>query len=366
MKISMVSTLPPIKGISDYTISLIKSLPKGIEVDFYGFKNIYPEFLYPGGTKTNEKEPKFDNVEIHNYLKWYNPLSWLKVGNSFKTDIVHVQWWSWALAPMYYIMLKKAKNRGKKIIMTIHNVKPHEKSFIKNKMNKSVINLADEYVVHSENNKKMFLEETKTKKPIHVIPHGIIEIEKSGLTKKELKDKYDFSDKDKILLFFGAIREYKGLDTLLLALKEIKDESVKLIIAGKPWGDFKKYQEIIDKNDLKNRVRLFLDFIPKKQVAEFFEVCDLVILPYKEFEASSGVATLAINFNKQLLVSNVGSLPELVDGSNLIFHPNQTNGLKNLIENYFLSFSKNKIKLAKPSKKTKLQIKKYGKLYENE
>jgi len=346
MKISMLSTLPPTKGLSPYTLNLVKDLSKKCEINFYGFKSIYPEFLYPGGTKTDEKEPKIKNVNIDNSLTWYNPFSWIKTGFKINTKILHVQWWSWFLAPVYLTILPIAKLRGKKIIITIHNVKPHEKSFIKNFLNKSVINLADEYIVHSEDNKRLFLQETKTNKKINVIPHGIIEIKKSKESSSRLRKKYGFSDKDKILLFFGNIRDYKGLDILLKSLNKIKLQNIKIIIAGKPWESFDEYNNLITKYNLNNKVKLFLEFNSNKRVAELFKLSDLIVFPYKEFEASSGAGAVALNFEKPIVVTKVGGLPEIVKDKNVIAKPNDIEDLTEKI-NYAL---KNLKKLGKESK----------------
>ena len=332
MKISMLSTLPPIKGISDYTSGLVEELSKKCEIDFYGFKSIYPEFLYPGGTKSDKKEPKIENLNIYNYLTWYNPFSWIKTGLAIKTKILHVQWWSWVLAPMFLTILGIAKLRKKRIIMTIHNVKPHEKSLIKNFLNKSVIGLATEYIVHSKNNKEMFLKEIKTKKRVSVIPHGITKIKEPPISTISLRKEYGFSDDDKILLFFGTIREYKGLDILLEALKLIKDEKVKLLIAGKPWEKFERYNNIIKDLNINSRVKLFLGFIIESKVAELFKISDVVVLPYKDFEASSGVGSIILGFNMPLVITKVGGLPELVINKRVIAKPrNSTDLSKKLI-----------------------------------
>lgn len=328
-KISMLSTLPPTKGLSPYTLSLVKELSNIVEIEFYGFKSIYPEFLYPGGTKTNEKEPKIKNVIIKNYMAWYNPLSWVKTGFSIKTKVIHAQWWSWFLAPQYFIVLSAAKLRRKKIILTIHNVKPHEKSFIKNFLNSSVINLANEYIVHSDDNKNLFLKLNKTKKKVHVIPHGVIEMKKPSKSKKELRKQYNFTDKDKIILFFGNIRDYKGLDVLLKSFSNI--EGAKLIIAGNPWGGFDKYSSLIKQLKINDKVTSFLGFNSDKKVAELFTISDLIVFPYKEFEASSGAGTVALNFEKPLVVTKVGGLPELVKDREVIARPNDGRDLEKKI-----------------------------------
>ena len=320
--------MPPIKGISPYTLCLVKELSLKCEIDFYGFKLLYPEFLYPGSTRTEEEEPIIDNVSIKNYLTWYNPLSWIKTGFSIDTEIVHAQWWSWFVAPAYLIILSLLRLRKKRIIMTIHNVKPHEKSLIKNFLNKSATKLANEYIVHSENNRVLFLEVTKTKKKIHVVPHGIIEINKSKFSQKELKKIYGFSDMDRILLFFGNIRDYKGLDVLLKCLNDFEDENIKLIIAGKPWRSFNEYESIMSNPKLKKRIQLFLEYNSSKRVAELFKLSDLAVYPYKEFEASSGAASIALNFEKPMVVTDVGGLPEIVKDKKVIARPNDSDDLK--------------------------------------
>jgi glycosyltransferase involved in cell wall biosynthesis len=232
--------------------------------------------------------------------------------------------------------------------MTVHNVKPHEKSRIKNLLNKSVIGLADKYIVHCEENKKLFLEDIRTNKDIFVVPHGVEEIENPSIPKEDLRKKYGLSLNDTVLLFFGNIREYKGLDILI---KSLKDIDAKLIIAGKPWTKFEEAKSI-DKLKLNDKIKLFLDFNPNEVVAELFKISDLVILPYKEFEAASGAGTVALNFGKPLVVTDVGGLPELVKDKNVITKPNCVEDLTEKIE-YAL---KNLKKLESDSKEIALKF----------
>ena len=345
MKISMLSTLPPTKGVSPYTLGLVRELSKRCEIDFYGFKSIYPKFLYPGETETNDKQPSMKNLKIKNYLTWYNPFSWLKVGFKIDTNILHAQWWSWFLSPVYLIVLAVVKLRKKKIIMTLHNVSPHERSFWKGWLNSSIISLADEYIVHSEHNKKLFTNKLKNKKKIYVIGHGIILMEKSKESVNKLRKKYGFSNNDKILLFFGNIRDYKGLDVLLKSLSRNKDNKVNLIIAGNPWGSFGKYQKMIESLKIKDRVHLYLGYNPDKKVAELFKLSDVFVLPYKQFEAASGAGTVGLNFGKAMAVTKVGGLPDLVKDRNVIALPKNSEDLAKKI----IYAEKNKKRLERES-----------------
>ena len=121
-----------------------------------------------------------------------------------------------------------------------------------------------------------------------------------------------------ILLFFGNIRPYKGLDTLLEATAKIDDSHIKLIIAGQPWDGFEPYQSLIDKYRLHNRITKFLEFIPDEKLAQLLQAADLVVLPYKQLESASGPATAALAFEKPLVVTNTASLAELVIYKNTI------------------------------------------------
>jgi glycosyltransferase involved in cell wall biosynthesis len=328
----MIGSLPPIKGVSPYTLGLIKALSKKISIDFIGFRSIYPEFLYPGGTKdTDEIVPVIPNVRIHNMLTWFNPFSWICAGLRIQTSIVHAQWWSWVLAPIYATILSIAKIRGKRIILTIHNVKSHENGFTQSFCNMQVMRLADEYIVHSDANKRDLQKLLKTYKPIHVIPHGLIEMPKSPLSNSSVRKKYGFSKQDKILLFFGNIRPYKGLDVLLDAFRQIQDKQVKLIVAGQPWVDFAQYLSIIKKYRLEKRVSLFLRFIPAEQVAEFHKMADVVVYPYKHLESASGAMSVSLYYQKPIVTTGVAPLSEYIVDHQLIAHKKDSLDLVNKI-----------------------------------
>lgn len=305
-KITLISSLPPIKGISPYTVSLINNIQNKVDVDFIGFNHIYPKFLYPDGSKTDKfQKYKFNsNVKIKNILDWYNPFSWIRAGYSIKTKTVHVQWWSWVLAPIYLTILSVAKLRGKKIILTIHNINPHEKNIIAKLLNNSVLKLADEYVVHGLENKKTFLKINKTNKSVYVIPHPPILLPKCHLSIEDLRQKYGYIQKDKLILFFGNIRPYKGLDILIKAVSLIKNNNIKLIIAGKPWGSFDMYQQMINKYKLQSRCKLLLEFISDEQLSELCTLVNIFCFPYKHFDSASGVISITSQYNKFTITSD--------------------------------------------------------------
>jgi len=334
--ITLIGTLPPIKGLSPYCQELLKSLTKSIEIEFIGFKKLYPEFLYPGGTKISDKNyetPKLPNVVIRNILTYYNPFSWIWAGLSVKGRVVHVQWWSHVLAPIYLIILLICKARRKKVIITVHNVLPHEKSWLNEFLNRIIIPLGDKFIVHNIKNKEIISQFYNIPgNKISIIPHGILQpVPSQGVSREESRKKLGITQNKKVILHFGNIRDYKGLDMLLQALAlmigELKD--VNLIIAGECWGNFQKYDEIIRDNNLEHFVVKKLGFIPPSEVEYYFSAADIVALPYKYFDSQSGVGALALPFSKPLIVTNVGGLPDFVKDEHAVAIANDPTDLAN-------------------------------------
>lgn len=332
--VTVLSSFPPIKGITAYTLAFVQELEKQVKVDVLSFKAIYPEFLYPGGTKDKTlKKPELKNTKVHQFITWYNPISWFRAGFRVKGDIFHVQWWSWALAPMYLVILGIAKLRGRNIVMTIHNVLPHEKSALKNFLTRLVFRLADRVIVHTKKNKDD-LKKVLGKTPIQVIPHGILSVTRSDLSKSEARESLGLEVGRKVLLFFGNIREYKGLDILLFALEKL-EENYELIIAGQCWEDWHRYQEIIDHHGLGERILRLDGFIPADKVARIFQVSDLLILPYKSFDAGSGVGAMGLHFGTPTITSNIDGLSDTAIGKEFVFNVGDPEDLAKRIEWFY-------------------------------
>ena len=357
--VTLIGSLPPVKGISPYCYELMKSLSRSIHVEFIGFEKMYPDFLYPGGKSKEEGVipdfSKIPDVSIRNILTYYNPLSWIWAGLSIKSKVVHAQWWSHVLAPIYFVILSLCKIRGKKIIITVHNVTPHEKNNFNQYLNKIILLFGDQFIVHSLKN----VEELHdiygvNKEKIIRIPHGISRIKSSKIEKKVSREKLGLPVSKKIILCFGGIRDYKGIDIILEALPTIskKMDNVLLVIAGQPWVDWIKYEEIIQKNNLNHYVKLFLKFIPSNEMDYFYYASDLAVLPYRNFTSQSGAGSEALSYKIPLIVSDVGGLPELVKDKNCIVEQNNPEDLASKIltvlndENLFMKLSRESGELA--------------------
>lgn len=332
---TLIGPLPPIKSISPYCKELLTAVSKRANVEFVGFKKLYPDILFPGGSVAESEGHTctcdYGTARIRNILTYYNPFSWIWAGITIKGNVVHAQWWSHILAPQYLTILALCKLRGKKIVITVHNVVPHEKNRISILLNHSVMCLGDAFIVHSNRNIEelhSILEISRDR--IHRIPIGISNCFSEGDVSKQLaRERLDLPSDKKILLFFGNIREYKGLDILLKAFVKVLEErsDVLLVIAGKPWIRWDPFEEIIDKNEIRQNIRLFLDFIPSEMMRYFYVSADMVVLPYKEFTSQSAIAADALAFSKPLIVADVGGLPELVKEKRMVIKPNNPDAL---------------------------------------
>ncbi|HZX20331.1 MAG TPA: glycosyltransferase family 4 protein [archaeon] len=346
-KITLVGTLPPIKGVSDYCIEQTRSLSEHTQVEFYNFKNIYPEFLYKGGsTKENDpvfKRPSNKNIVVKDTLAWYNPFSWFAAGFFSKGEILHFHWWTFYLFPIFFTIAFIAKLRGKKIVCTIHNVIGHESGSADKFLSGVIFLVPHKFIVHTKNNKQQLQDFFKVpENKIEIIPHGIYDFYRDKeLTKREAREKNDIPEKAKVLLCFGNIRPYKGIEDLIEAFKIVreKNKDIYLVIVGKPWNE-----------ELQNKIEqslfgipeklLYFDYVASSDIKNFFFAADVVVLPYRDFAAQSGPGNIALAFEKPLIVSNVGGLPDLVLNKGLIFDAGNTKKLAELIT---LVFSKKRL-----------------------
>ncbi|MDH4358880.1 MAG: FkbM family methyltransferase [Candidatus Berkelbacteria bacterium] len=333
--VTMVGTLPPSRAISTYCYPLANSLCETVDLDFVDFKRIYPGFLHRG----KQLEDKtfalsysclFQQRKI---LTYYNPFSWVSAVYRAK-PLVHIQFWSWPILPVLLSIAILTKLTRRKLLVTVHNVLPHEKDFFRfrifHPLCRPLLNLSDGLVCHSEANKKELLRLYRFKpSKISVIPLGTLDYYKkwhgTGAIKKERGKKY--------ILYFGYIRDYKGLDVLIEAMGEICKlrSDLVLIIAGQPWVRWKPFQNIIDEYKMNANIKLLTKYIPTDKVATVFSSADLVVMPHKLFDGQSGAATLAVTFEKPLVVTDAGGLPDLVVDKRAVAKAGSVESLKKSI-----------------------------------
>ncbi len=325
-RVTLIGTLPPIKSISDYCLELTAALIESVDVEFINFKHIYAEALYKGGgTKESDplfKRPRSPRLRVRDLLSWYNPLGWLYAGFSAGGELVHFQWWTSYLFPVFFSIAVVSKLRGKKLVCTVHNVHGHETGGLDRALNRLILLLPDLYLVHTEQNRAQ-LEQAfgVSRDRVRVVPHGIFEFYRdSELSQASAKERLGIPAHSKVLLCFGHVRPYKGTEDLIEAFKIAQRElpELFLVIAGKAWNEQLEAEIQAQLAGISNKL-LFLDYVPSSRIKEFFFAADAVVLPYREFAAQSGPGNIALAFEKPLIVSDVGGLPELVGDPGSIF-----------------------------------------------
>lgn len=314
-RIVIIGPAHPLRGgLATFDHRLAKAfMEQGHESSIYSYSLQYPSFLFPGKTQYSD-EPAPEGILIHTVINSINPLNWLKVGNRLrkeKPDVIVVRYWLPFMGPALGTILGRArKNRHTKIIAIADNVIPHEKRPGDTVFTRYFLKSCDAYITMSEKVMKD-LRSFQPHRPARQVAHPLYDNFGPILSKTEARAALKLPPGDRIILFFGFIRRYKGLDLLLQALPYLRETGVKLLVAGEFYEDARPYDELIDRLGIRDMVWMHTDFIPDSEVRYYLCAADAVIQPYRQ-ATQSGVTPLAYHFEKPMLVTNVGSLPDLV------------------------------------------------------
>lgn len=317
MHIIILGTAYPYRGgLSAFNERIAREYQQnGHTVEIYTFSLQYPGFLFPGKTQYSE-EPAPQDLKIHRKVNSCNPFNWIKVGKEIRRkrpDLMITKFWLPFMAPCLGTIERMVRKNGHtRVVSILDNVIPHEhrpgdklfaRYFVKSThgfvaMSKSVLNDLGLF---------------NTQKPRRFCPHPLYDHYGDLIPQQEAKEIIGLEENTRYVLFFGFIRGYKGLDILLDAFadRELAEMNVKLLIAGEFYGDPKPYMDQIERLGIQDRLVLKTDFIPDSQVNRYFRACDIVAQPYKS-ATQSGVTQIAFHFEKPMLVTNVGGLPEIV------------------------------------------------------
>lgn len=349
-KIIIIGPAHPLRGgLASFNERLAKEfMNQGDDVTVYTFSLQYPSFLFPGTTQYSS-EPAPANISIKVCINSINPFNWIKIGNELKKskpDIIVVRYWLPFMGPCLGTILRIAKsNHHTKIITIADNVIPHEKRFGDTAFTKYFVKPIDAFITMSE--KVMNDLKTFSQKPAQQVIHPLYDNFGEKVDKHEARKHLGLNANEKIILFFGFIRKYKGLDLLLEAMAAIHSKNeirnTKLLIAGEFYEDRKFYDDLIEKLGISNSLILRTEFIADSEVKYYLSASDFVIQPYRN-ATQSGVTPLAYHFEKPMLVTNVGGLPALVPDKKvgIVCEPNASsiaNAIEQLYElgeDYFL------------------------------
>lgn len=316
-RLIIIGTAWPFRGgLAAYNERLATEYQRnGYDVTIITFTVQYPGFLFPGKTQMADwKAPEY--LDIRQEVNSVNPLNWIRTGNrirKMKPDLVIVKYWLPFMGPCFGTILRRIrKNRSASIVTILDNIIPHEKRIGDRLFTRYFIKPVDAFVAMSES----VLGDTKkfdTGKPRAFCPHPLFDNFGEQVGKAEAKEHLGLYQEENYALFFGFIRDYKGLDLAISAFAEagLKGSKNKLLVAGEFYADEDQYMELIRENGLEEQVVLRTDFIPDEKVKYYFCAADLVVQPYKT-ATQSGISQIAYHFNKPMVVTNVGGLPEIV------------------------------------------------------
>lgn len=316
-KVIIIGSAWPLRagGLATFNERLAKQfMEEGFDTSIYTFSLQYPNFLFPGSTQLS-KEPAPAHLKIKSCINSINPMNWFKVGNELrklKPDFIVVRFWMPFFGPCLGSILRIVnRNKFTQIICIADNVIPHEKRMGDTVLTKYFFSSIHRFVTMSEKVNQDL--KTFTQKPSVNILHPIYDNFGDIVSKEESLKHLGLPVNEKIILFFGFIRKYKGLDLLLEAMNDyrIKEANIKLLIAGEFYDNKEEYESIISKNNLTNSLYLRTQFIDNIEVKYYLGASDFVIQPYKH-ATQSGVTPLAYHFEKPMLVTNVGGLAGLV------------------------------------------------------
>lgn len=312
MKIAFLSTFYPFRGgIAQFNASMFRAFENKHEVKAFTFKRQYPNFLFPGETQYVTEKDVVDAIPAVEILDTVNPFSYLKTAKAIrkeKPDVLIMKYWMTFFAPALGTVCKYQDKQTKRIVI-LDNFIPHEKRFFDKAFNKYLVKHVDGYVVMSDSVLKDLLSVVPNAKYAR-LNHPLYDHFGPGMEKENACQKLHLDPSKKYALFFGFIRDYKGLDVLLDAVPHL-DPDVEIIVAGEVYGSFDKYEEQIKKMNIANKVHLFNQYISDSEVAQFFSAADVCVLPYKS-ATQSGITSISYHFELPMIATDVGGLKETI------------------------------------------------------
>lgn len=340
-KIIIIGPAHPLRGgLATFNHRLAKEFIRaGYDCSIYSFSLQYPSFLFPGKTQYS-REPAPEGIKIYSAINSINPMNWMNTGNRIrkeKPDMVVVRYWLPFMGPALGTILRRVRKNGHTIIICIaDNIIPHEKRIGDRAFTKYFLKSCDAFITMSEkvmNDLRTFEKE----KPARLVPHPLYDTFGEIISKSEARKFLGLPEQDKIILFFGFIRKYKGLDLLLEAMadEKIRQAGIKLLVAGEFYEDQRPYMAMMERLKLHDRLIVRTDFIPDSEVKYYLCAADAVVQPYRS-ATQSGVTPLAYHFERPMIVTNVGGLPALVpDGkAGLVAEPNAASIAEHILQFY--------------------------------
>jgi len=339
MKIVLVGTAYPLRGgIAHYFALLYKNLSIRHNVEVVTFTRQYPALFFPGKT---QEEQLSGGVAIpsERLIDSINPMTWVTAARAIarkKPDLLIFKYWLPFFGPCFGAIASMVRRwTGAKVLFICDNVIPHERRPGDVLFTRFAFRSVDFFIAQSravERDLKAFWPAARCR----FAPHPVYEIFGKRLSKSLARKRIECSDK-RVLLFFGYIRRYKGLETLLHAMPLIlKRLSVTLLVVGEFYEDEHRYRGLLKTLSLEKHVLIRADYVPNDQVGAYFSASDVVVLPYRS-ATQSGIVQIAYQFDKSVIATDVGGLSEVViDGvTGFIVPPNDPSALADAVVEFY-------------------------------
>ena len=306
MRIAFISPFFPLKGgIARFSGLLADALRehRGDDVVPLAFRALFPDFVSKGTLAPLPEEFR---------LVLFNPFSWLETIQrlrSLKPDVLLVASWTALLAPLFYVVRRLT---GIRMVVLLHNLSSHESFFIEPLMQRLLAASAEGFLTLSgavsEQVRAAF-----PAVPLCTLFHPVYDPAGSLPSVVEARHELHLESSSPVLLFFGYVRSYKGLDILLRAMPTIlrREPTLRLVVAGHFYEDLSFYRRLVDQLGLGGNVDLYPGYVPPERTALYFAAADAVVLPYRS-ATQSGVVQLAYGHGRPVIVTPVGALPEMV------------------------------------------------------
>lgn len=317
MRIGIAGTAWPYRGgLAAFNERLARQFnAEGHEVKIFTFSMQYPDFLFPGKTQYSDA-PRPEDLSICRTINSVNPFSWFKTARAIRKadiDILVIKFWIPLMAPCLGTVARLARRKGIRVVSILDNVIPHEPHFWDKWLIRYFIRSVDSFIAMSESVREDCLKFLPASRHdvVTLSPHPLYDNFGEAVTKTDARSFLGLPQDKTILLFFGFIRDYKGLDLLMKAYKKAYTKDLLLVVAGEFYNNAQQYSELEKELGLEGTIEWRTDFIPDDKVRYYFSAADLIVQPYKT-ATQSGVTQIAYHFERPMLVTHVGGLAEIV------------------------------------------------------
>ena len=317
MRIGLVGTTWPYRGgLAAFNERLARQFQaEGHEVEIFTFTMQYPDFLFPGKTQYSD-DPKPTDLSITRVMNSINPFTWIKTVRMIRRkqiDLIVIKFWIPLMAPCLGSIARWSRRHGVHVVSILDNVIPHEPHFWDKWLIRYFVRSVDRFIAMSESVRQDCLRFLPANRQdcVAFTPHPLYDNFGEAVNKFEARKALNLPEDKTILLFFGFIRDYKGLDLLMKAYAKAKNDDLLLVVAGEFYNNSEQYKTLEKKLKLEGKIAWHTDFIPDDKVRLYFSAADLIVQPYKT-ATQSGVTQIAYHFEKPMLVTNVGGLAEIV------------------------------------------------------